>query len=123
MISISEVEQLHSTLIRDFGGSDGIRDRASLESALSRPFQTFDNVELYPTPIEKAAALVESILINHPFVDGNKRIGYFLLRLFLLNNHIDIITSLDSKYEFIIDIASGKTKYDDIVAWLKANTE
>jgi death on curing protein len=76
MISIKEAEQIHKILIDTFGGAHGIRDLSALESALSRPFQTFDDKELYPTAIDKAAALAESILNNHPFVDGNKRTGY-----------------------------------------------
>jgi death-on-curing protein len=123
MISITEVERLQKLLIDKFGGSHGIRDKATLESALARPFQTFDNASLYQYPIEKAAALVESLLINHPFIDGNKRIGYFLLRLFLLHNNIDITASCDNRYEFIIDIASGIIKFDEIVSWLLANTK
>ena len=93
MISVVEVEQLHKLLIDQFGGSDGIRDKAALESALSRPFQTFDNHDLYPGVIDKAASLIESILVNHPFIDGNKRTGYLVLRLFLINNGLDIFAS------------------------------
>jgi death on curing protein len=119
MISIDEVKILHQTLIENFGGSKGIRDKGALESALARPFQTFDNSELYPSVIEKAASLVESILINHPFIDGNKRTGYTLLRLYLLQNGLDIVTSSDNKYEFIINIASGAFQYDKILEWLK----
>jgi death on curing protein len=122
MISVTEVEQLHRLLIDNFGGSQGIRDRESLESALSRPFQTFDSHDLYPSTIEKAASLIESILINHPFIDGNKRIGYTLLRLYLLDNDVDITASQDNKYEFVINIASGTLKYDGIVSWLTSNT-
>ncbi|HMJ46580.1 MAG TPA: Fic family protein [Ferruginibacter sp.] len=69
MISVSDVEQLHKILITKFGGTHGIRDLAALESALIRPFQKFDGKDLYPTVIEKAAALIESILMNHPFLD------------------------------------------------------
>ena len=87
MIDIYDVKLIHQILIEKFGGSHGIRDRKLLESALARPFQTFDTKDLYLTPIEKAAALLESILINHPFIDGNKRIGYVLMRLFLINNN------------------------------------
>jgi death-on-curing protein len=123
MISIVEVEQLHKRLIDNFGGSHGIRDKAALESAISRPFQTFDNNDLYPTVIEKAASLIESILINHPFIDGNKRTGYILLRIFLINNGLDIFASQDNKFEFVINIASGTLKYDGIVSWLKSNTK
>ncbi len=75
MIGISDVELIHQILIEKFGGSHGIRDKKMLESALARPFQTFDEKDLYQSPIEKAAALLESILINHLFIDGNKRIG------------------------------------------------
>ena len=122
MILIKEVEQLHRILIDSFGGSHGIRDIAALESALSRPFQTFDGKELYASVLEKAASLIESILINHPFIDGNKRTGYTLLRLFLIQNEIDITASPDNKYEFVIDIASGTLEYEGIVTWLTSNT-
>ena len=123
MIPIKEVELIHRILIDKFGGSHGTRDNAALESALARPFQTFDGKELYPSVLEKAASLVESILINHPFIDGNKRIGYTLLRLFLIQNKFDIIASQDNKYEFIIDIASGTLKYEGILGWLTANAK
>ena len=70
MIPFKEVELLHRILIDKFGGSHGIRDKAALESAISRPFQTFDGNDLYPSVFEKAASLIESILVNHPFIDG-----------------------------------------------------
>ena len=123
MIPIKEVEQLHQILIAKFGGSHGIRDKSALESALARPFQTFDKKELYPSVLEKGASLIESILVNHPFIDGNKRTGYTLLRLFLLQNAIDITASKDNKYEFVINIASGTLKYEAIVSWLTLNTQ
>jgi death-on-curing protein len=123
MILIKEVEQLHRILIDKFGGSHGIRDNAALESAIARPSQMFDSKELYPSVLEKAAALIESILINHPFIDGNKRTGYTLLRLFLIQNEMDITASQDNKYEFVIDIASGTLKYEGIISWLTLNTK
>jgi len=122
MILISEVEHLHQTLIDRFGGSQGIRDRTALESALARPFQTFDNKELYISVLEKAASLVESILVNHPFIDGNKRTGYAVLRLFLIDNGCDFSGSQDNKYEFIIDIASRSVKFEGILEWLTKST-
>lgn len=100
MIPIKEVELLHRILIDKFGGSHGVRDSTALESAIARPFQTFDGKELYTSVLEKGASLIESILINHPFIDGNKRTGYTLLRLFLIQNRIDITASQDNKYEF-----------------------
>ena len=107
MISVKEAEDIHKLLIDKFGGSHGVRDFANLDSALARPYQTFLNTELHPTPVHKAAALIESILINHPFIDGNKRTGYVLMRLLLINNGIDIKASQIEKYNFVIKIASG----------------
>jgi death-on-curing protein len=90
----------------------------ALDSALARPFQTFDNKELHPTPLDKAASLVESILINHPFIDGNKRTGYVLMRILLIDNGLDISASQEEKYEFVISIASVKIKLQEIIEWL-----
>ena len=122
MIPVKEVELLHRILIDKFGGSHGIRDNVALESAIARPFQTFDGNDLYPSVLEKAASLIESILVNHPFIDGNKRTGYTVLRLYLFQNGLDINASQDNKYEFVINIASGTLKYEGILSWLKSNT-
>jgi death-on-curing protein len=122
MIPVKEVEEIHKILIDNFGGSHGLRDLGGLESALARPFQTFENQELYPTIILKAAALLESILVNHPFIDGNKRTGYTLLRLFLLSNGLDIDASQDDRYEFIISATTGKKDFEGIVEWLTSHT-
>jgi death-on-curing protein len=122
MISISEVMLIQDILIEKFGGTRGIRDRGLLESALSRPFQTFDTKDLYPDAIHKAAALIESIVTNHPFIDGNKRIGYVLMRLFLLENYIDVKANQKEKYEFVLGVASGKSDFEDICNWIIKNT-
>ena len=119
MISIKETEEIHKLVIEMFGGSHGIRDYNALNSALARPFQTFDNKDLYSDTIQKAASLIESILINHPFIDGNKRTGYVLLRMFLIQNGVDISATQEEKYEFVIGIASGKIKYEQILDWLQ----
>ena len=118
MIPVKDVQEIHKLLIETFGGSQGIRDLSALQSALSRPFQTFEGKELYPTVIAKAAALLESILFNHPFIDGNKRTGYVVTRLFLINNGFDIKANENEKFEFVILIASGKIQFDQIAEWL-----
>ena len=97
MTDISEAEKIHAILIDKFGGSKGVRDANLLESALHRSFATFEQTELYPDPIDKAAAILESILINYPFVDGNKRTGYVLARLLLMANDCDIEASQSDK--------------------------
>ncbi len=121
MISISEVILIQDILIEKFGGTRGIRDKGLLESAISRPFQTFDTKDLYSTTIEKAAALIESIVTNHPFIDGNKRIGYVIMRLFLIDNGFDLVSSQDDKYDFVIKIASGKSDFESICKWIETH--
>ncbi len=121
MITFEEVLIIHTRVIKEFGGADGIRDRGLVDAAISRPFQTFDGQELYPSAIEKAAAVIESVLNNHPFVDGNKRTGYVLLRLILLNNNLDITATQAEKYDFVIRIANGTDKFEQIKSWLEKN--
>lgn len=119
MISAEEAIAIHEILIRKFGGKNGVRDLNLLESALARPFATFDGKDLYADSISKAAALLESVLINHPFVDGNKRTAYVLMRSFLLENSLDISATQNEKYDFIISICNGEIKHEEIAAWLK----
>jgi death-on-curing protein len=90
-----------------------------LESALARPFQTFNGADLYPESIEKAAALIQSLLNNHPFVDGNKRIGYVIMRLFIIESGNDIIATQNEKYDFVIKIASGELDFNGICTWIR----
>ena len=122
MIDISEVVGIHRILITQFGGSSGIRDWSALESALQRPFQTFDNRDLYPSDVEKAAAVTESLLRNHPFIDGNKRVGYAVLRLFLASKGFKLTANKEEKYDFIISVASGLMAFEEIVSWIEINT-
>ena len=122
MIELSEVVSIHKILIDKFGGSAGIRDESLLSSALQRPFQTFDGQFVYKSSPERSAALVESILVNHPFIDGNKRTGYVLLRHYLLQNNLDIKASEQEKYDFIISIASAQMRFEEILAWLQGHS-
>jgi len=119
MISVADILLLHEFSIRDFGGSSEIRDYNLLLSAIHRPFQTFDGQDLYPGIIEKAAALGESLIINHPFVDGNKRTALLSMLGFLQENGIEISAVSDELYDFVIAMSMGKKKYDDIVIWLR----
>lgn len=117
-IILSTTIAFHNKLIEDYGGSKGIRDLGSLKAAVNRPYATFDGTDLYPTSIEKSAAIFESLLINHPFIDGNKRIGYFMME-FLLDIDFKLIdASQPEKYDFTIKVAEGKMNIDLIVEWL-----
>jgi death-on-curing protein len=122
MIALEDVLKIHEFLINKFGGSQGIRDLNLLKSAISRPYQTFDQKDLYKNPIEKAAAIIESIIRNHPFIDGNKRTGYVLMRLVLMDHGLDISHNHKDKYDFVISIASGNLNYDQIKKWIKDHT-
>lgn len=119
MIQLKEVLLIHELLINRFGGAKGILDEAALDSAIKRPYQTFDGNELYPTALEKAAAIFESIIANHPFMDGNKkRTAYVLMRMLLLNEKQDIDASENDKYEFVMKAASGEIPFEQIKKWL-----
>ena len=118
MISTEDVLKIHKLLIDQFGGSHGVRDKSSLNSAINRPFATFDKQELYPEPVDKAAAILESIVTNHPFIDGNKRTGYVLARLLLLKSGLDIKTTQEDKYELVIAVSKGEWKFEQIRNWM-----
>lgn len=119
MINLKQALSIHQILIEKFGGAKGVKDQGLLESALNRPYATFDQEDLYPTAIDKAAALLESILINHPFIDGNKRTGYVLMRLTLMDAEMDIEATQDEKYHLVIQVAEGKLKKCQIKEWIE----
>ena len=122
MILLEDILHVHDFSIAKFGGSNGIREVGSLESAIARPFQSFDGNDLYPTIFDKAAALGERLIINHPFVDGNKRTGFLAMFALLENDGYLLSASQDEAYSFTIKISTGEIKFDKIVEWLKQNT-
>lgn len=117
MIRVKEVIEIQRLLIKRFGGAHGVRDLGGLESAIARPFQTFDGIDLYPTPQAKACALLESLAINHPFIDGNKRIAYTMYRLILLNAGLDVRANLDERYAMVIGASKGEMRFEALLAW------
>jgi death-on-curing protein len=94
-----------------------------LDSAITRPFQTFDGLDVYISAIEKAAAIAESLIINHPFIDGNKRTGFLAMLAILKIGGINLIASEEDAYEFTISISTGEIKFGQIVEWLTINTK
>jgi len=119
MIGFDDARHIHQILIEKHGGTSGIRDRKALDAAISRPKATFDGKDLYPDAVSKAAAIIESIVTNHPFVDGNKRTGYVLMRLLLLEARVDIDATEEEKYVFVIHISEGKSDFKSIKSWIE----
>lgn len=121
-LTLGEVVTLYQKIMQQSGGSAGIANLKALESALAQPRQTFANQELYPSIIDKAAALGFFLIQNHPFVDGNKRIGHAAMEVFLILNGYEIEASVDEQENIILQVASGELSGDDFRTWLKAHT-
>ncbi len=118
MIKLEEVVVIQKMIIEKFGGNQGVRDKKALQSVLESSSSMIDGKELYPSPTEKAAAILEGIIKQTPFFDGNKRTAYVLMRLVLIRNKMDIRASDDEKYRFVMQIASGEMYYTDMVHWI-----
>ncbi len=110
---------LHQLIAQETGGDAGVRDYGLLESALESAYQTFGGKELFPSKEEKAAKLGFSLISNHAFVDGNKRIGMYVMLTFLEMNGIHISPSDDDVINLGLAVASGRSYYDDILEWIK----
>ncbi|MCD8740214.1 type II toxin-antitoxin system death-on-curing family toxin [Mucilaginibacter roseus] len=123
MISFQSAVRIHNKLIDEFGGSKGVREDNLLESALSRPFATFDGIDLYPAATDKAAAIFESLIINHPFMDGNKRIAYVMMEILLRFDGLYLPVSQNEKYQFVINASTGEIRFEEIKNWIEANTQ
>ncbi len=123
MIKFSQekVLLLHKLITEETGGDPDIRDFDLLESALESAFQTFDGEELYPTKEEKGARIGYSLISNHAFVDGNKRIGMYILLTFLEINGVPIHPTVDDVARVGLAVASGEMKYEDLLEWVRSN--
>ncbi len=110
---------LHSRLIAETGGGQGIRDLGMLLSALGRPQATFDGKELYPDLISKAAGLMDSLVRNHPFVDGNKRTAITAAALFLRFNGYRLVVENDEMVRFTLACAQSQRSLDEITDWFR----
>ena len=119
--SRDKVKLIHRLLAEKTGGSIGVRDEGLLNSALESAFATFDGVELYPSKEEKAAKIAYSLVSNHAFVDGNKRIGVFVMLSFLSLNGIRIDATDEDIVQLGLGIADGSVEYEGIVSWIKAH--
>ena len=121
VLSKEQILMLHSQLISETGGVDGIRDDGLLESALHSPFQSFGENDIYPSIQQKAARLGFGLVKNHAFVDGNKRIDVYAMLVFLAMNKIELDYKQDELSDIILEIASGAKEFDDLCQGLIAH--
>ena len=117
-LSKRQILMLHQQLMEQTGGSGGIRDESLLDSALSAPFQSFDNTDVYPSLQQKAARLCFGLVKNHPFVDGNKRIGAHAMLVFLAVNGVELTYTQTELSDIILQVAASEKEYPDLLDWL-----
>ena len=117
-LTLAEVVELHRHLLQATGGAPGIRDFGALESAIAQPKATFADVDLYPTLAEKAVALAFSLVQNHPFVDGNKRVGHAAMEIFLVLNGTEIDATVEDQERLMLDVAAGRISRSHLIDWL-----
>jgi len=121
-LSLSEVLWLHLQVIEASGGSAGVRDLGALEAAVAQPRSTFDGEDLYPSLLEKAAALAFSLVGNHPFIDGNKRVGHAAMEVMLLLNGVDLDATVDDQEKLFLELAAGSVSRKRLLEWLASHT-
>lgn len=122
-ITADDVIQIHSRVIQRSGGMDGLRDRASLEAAVSAPMQSFGDQDLYPTTVEKIARLGYGLASNHAFVDGNKRIGAMMTQLLLKWNGFQMSLRSGELADMFIAIADRSAEESDLLDWIQEHLE
>ena len=113
-----QILMLHSQLVEQTGGTNGIREYNLLESAIETPFQAFAGEELYPTIREKGTRLGYGLIKNHCMLDGNKRIGTHAMLTFLALNGIELKYTQKELYEMVLAVASGSMQYEDMLQWV-----
>ena len=118
LLTKQQVISLHESLVKEFGGGSGIREEGLLESALFAPMQTFGGEKIYPSLLMKAAQLGFGLICNHPFVDGNKRIGAHTMLVFLAINGVELCYQQTELIDIILSVASGKTDNHGLFEWI-----
>jgi death-on-curing protein len=121
-LSAQEVLFIHARLIAETGGEHGVLNVGLLESAVARPRATFDGVDLYSTLFDKAAALMESLILNHPFIDGNKRVAIAAAALFLRRNGYRMTPDNRELERFTLAVVNNKLLLEEVAAWFTNHT-
>lgn len=122
-VTLEQIIEVQQILLQKYGGSSGIRDQGLLESAIHRPQASVFGKEAYPTLFDKAAVICQSLLMNHAFVDGNKRVAFAACHLTLLSNEWDLTTDSEKTYDFLISVIHKHTNWPEISAWLKQHSK
>lgn len=122
LLSLAEIVELHRRIIETSGGSNGIRDLGALESAVAQPRMSFEGRDLYPSLVEKASALGSSLVQNHPFVDGNKRIGHAALEVILVLNGFELEAPVGEQEGIMLQLAAGELSRDEFTRWVRSRT-
>jgi len=123
VFTVRQVLILHERMIQKYGGSSGVRDMGMLESAIGRPFATFGGEDLYSDVFMKAGAFIQSIVKNHPFIDGNKRTAFSGTIVFLLASGVIVSAGTNQIVKFMLRVANENLSVDEIAAWLKKHTK
>jgi len=118
-LGVGEILRLYQQLMRTTGGQLGVRDLGLLQSAVAQPKVTFEGSELYASTVDKAAALGYSLVMNHPMIDGNKRLGHAAMELFLALNGFEIQADVGEQERIMLHLASGELARDEFVTWLE----
>ena len=118
-LTLEQVMDLHRLVTAQSGGGTGLRDLNALESAIAQPAMTFDAVDLYPTAAGKAGALAHSLIQNHPFIDGNKRIGHAAMEVFLVMNGLEVDAAIDEQETVFTNVASGQLSRAELIDWIE----
>jgi death-on-curing protein len=122
-LTFEQVLAIHDNQIETYGGSHGIRDLALFESAIMRPQTTFGGKDLYPSVFEKAAVLMHSLILNHPFIDGNKRTGTVSALIFLEINSFKITVDQNELVDISLEVALKKMNVKGVAAWLEKSSK
>ena len=122
-LTLADVLSLHADLLAASGGAAGIRDLGRVQAALAQPMASFDDAELYPTLVAKAAALGFSLIQGHPFVDGNKRIGHAAMEVFLFLNGLEIVAPTDEQEATVLAVAAGSLTREALTSWLERHLQ
>jgi death-on-curing protein len=122
-LTLVEILVLHRRIIEQSGGADGVRNLGGIESAIAQPQMAFGGEELYPSIESKATALCFSLVMNHPFVDGNKRIGHAAMETFLVLNGFELIADVGSAERTILTLAAGDLSREELLDWVTSHIQ